>query len=47
MVKRYEFIFLKRLRDEQKFASVEHLFAQIKKDEQRARELIDSGAVSF
>ena len=38
---------LKRLRDEQKFASVEHLFAQIKKDEQRARELINSGEISI
>lgn len=38
---------LTRLRDEQKFASVEHLFAQIKKDEQKARELINSGAISF
>jgi riboflavin kinase/FMN adenylyltransferase len=38
---------LKRLRDEQKFASVEHLFAQIKKDEQKARELISSGSISI
>ncbi len=38
---------LKRLRDEQKFASVEHLFAQIKKDEQKAREMIKNGAVSI
>ena len=37
----------KRLRDEQKFASVEHLYAQIKKDEQKARELINSGAISL
>ena len=38
---------LKRLRDEQKFASVEHLFSQIKKDEVKARELINSGAISI
>ena len=35
---------LKRLRDEQKFASIEQLFAQIKKDEHKARELISSGS---
>lgn len=38
---------LKRLRDEQKFASIEHLFAQIKKDEQKARDLIKSGTISL
>ena len=38
---------LKRLRDEQKFASVEHLFAQIKKDEHKARALIESGSIPF
>lgn len=38
---------LKRLRDEQKFASIEQLFAQIKKDEHKARELIKSGSISL
>jgi riboflavin kinase/FMN adenylyltransferase len=36
-----------RLRDEQKFDSVEALFVQIKKDEQKARALIQSGQISF
>lgn len=36
-----------RLRDEEKFSSVEKLIAQIKKDEQRARELIVNGSISF
>ncbi|MDH5412560.1 MAG: bifunctional riboflavin kinase/FAD synthetase [Flavobacteriaceae bacterium] len=35
-----------RLRDEQKFDSVEELFVQIKKDEQNARALIQSGHIS-
>lgn len=38
---------LKRLRDERKFASVEHLFAQIKKDEAKARLLIKNGEISL
>jgi len=38
---------LARLRDEQKFASVEHLYAQIKKDELKARSLIKNGKISF
>ena len=38
---------LKRLRDEQKFASIEHLFAQIKKDEATARQLIKNGEISI
>ncbi len=38
---------LTRLRDEQKFASMEHLYAQIKKDEIKARTLIKSGKISF
>ena len=38
---------LKRLRDEQKFASLEHLFAQIKKDEAKARLLIKNGEISI
>ncbi len=38
---------LKRLRAEQKFASIEQLFAQIKKDEHKARELIKSGSFSL
>jgi len=36
-----------RLRDEQKFASLEHLYAQIKKDEIKARDLIKNGKISF
>ncbi len=36
-----------RLRDEQKFDSIEDLFAQIKQDEKRARELITNGKISF
>ena len=36
-----------RLRDEQKFDSVEALFVQIKEDEQKARALIQSGHISF
>lgn len=38
---------LKRLRNEQKFDSIEQLFVQIKKDEATARELIKNGQVSF
>lgn len=38
---------LQRLRDEQKFDSVELLFEQIKKDELHARDLIKNGAISF
>lgn len=38
---------LKRLRDEQKFESVNHLFEQIKKDELQARALIKDGTISF
>lgn len=38
---------LKRLRDEQKFASLDHLFSQIKKDEAKARQLIKNGEISF
>ncbi len=36
-----------RLRNEQKFNSLEELFAQIKKDEKLARSLIENGDVSF
>ena len=36
-----------RLRDEQKFNSVDELFTQIKYDEKKARELITSGKISF
>ncbi|MCF6347925.1 MAG: bifunctional riboflavin kinase/FAD synthetase [Flavobacteriaceae bacterium] len=36
-----------RLRDEQKFASVDELFTQIKRDESKARELISNGKISF
>ena len=36
-----------RLRDEQKFSSVDELFAQIKRDESNARELISNGKISF
>ena len=36
-----------RLRDEQKFSSVDKLIAQIKQDEKKARELIANGKVSF
>ena len=36
-----------RLRDEQKFNSVEDLFIQIKYDEKKARELIMNGKISF
>ena len=35
-----------RLRDEQKFASINELISQIKKDEKKARELISSGKIS-
>ena len=38
---------LKRVRDEQKFDSMEHLYAQIKKDEIKARSLIKNGKISF
>lgn len=38
---------LKRLRDEQKFESLEALFSQIKKDELEARRLIKNGTISF
>lgn len=38
---------LKRLRDEQKFESVNQLFEQIKKDELQARSLIKDGTISF
>lgn len=38
---------LKRLRNEQKFESVNHLFEQIKKDELQARALIKDGTISF
>ena len=38
---------LKRLRDEQKFDSIELLFEQIQKDEIMARELIKNGQISF
>ena len=38
---------LKRLRDEQKFDSIELLFEQIQKDEIIARELIKNGQISF
>ena len=36
-----------RLRDEQKFSSIDKLIAQIKQDEKKARELIANGKVSF
>lgn len=36
-----------RLRDEQKFDSIEDLFTQIKADEKQARKLIESGKISF
>jgi len=36
-----------RLRDEQKFSSVDKLITQIKQDEKKARELIAKGKVSF
>ena len=36
-----------RMRDEQKFSSVEKLVSQIKQDEIRARELISRGIISF
>jgi len=36
-----------RLRDEQKFVSVDELFAQIKRDESNARKLITNGKISF
>jgi len=36
-----------RLRDEQKFSSVDKLIAQIKQDEKKARELIANGKISF
>ncbi|MET2985872.1 bifunctional riboflavin kinase/FAD synthetase [Aureibaculum conchae] len=36
-----------RLRDEQKFDSLENLFTQIKVDEKQARKLIETGQVSF
>ena len=36
-----------RLRDEQKFDSLEDLYYQIKKDEKQARVMIDSGAIAF
>jgi len=36
-----------RLRDEQKFDSLENLYAQIKEDEKQARKLIESGEISF
>jgi len=36
-----------RLRDEQKFSSMDALFAQIKSDENNARELISNGKISF
>jgi len=36
-----------RLRDEQKFSSVDKLIAQIKQDEKKARELIVNGKISF
>ena len=38
---------LYRLRDEQKFASIEQLVSQIRTDEKKARELISSGKISF
>ena len=38
---------IKRLRDEQKFDSLDHLFAQIKKDEAIARSLLKNGKISF
>jgi riboflavin kinase/FMN adenylyltransferase len=36
-----------RLRDEQKFSSIDELFTQIKRDESKARELISNGKISF
>lgn len=36
-----------RLRDEQKFKSVDELFTQIKQDESKARKLISNGKISF
>ncbi len=36
-----------RLRDEQKFSSVDKLIAQIKEDEKKTRELIANGKISF
>ncbi|MDY7395733.1 bifunctional riboflavin kinase/FAD synthetase [Aureibaculum sp. 2210JD6-5] len=36
-----------RLRDEQKFDSLEDLFSQIKEDEKLARKLIETGKISF
>ncbi len=36
-----------RLRDEQKFTSIDALFTQIKHDESKARELISNGKISF
>lgn len=36
-----------RLRDEQKFDSISHLFNQIKQDEKQARQLISNGKISF
>ena len=36
-----------RLRNEQKFDTIEHLFTQIKEDEKQARKLISNGKISF
>ena len=36
-----------RLRNEQKFSSVDKLIAQIKQDEKKARELIANGEIAF
>ncbi len=36
-----------RLRDEEKFNSVDELFTQIKRDESKAKELISNGKISF
>ena len=36
-----------RLRDEQKFSSIDKLFTQIKQDEKQARELIANGEIAF
>ena len=36
-----------RLRDEQKFDTIDHLFTQIKEDEKQARKLISNGKISF
>jgi riboflavin kinase/FMN adenylyltransferase len=36
-----------RLRDEQKFDTIDHLFTQIKEDEKQARKLIFNGKISF